>query len=440
MSYKRILTSKLSQYVGQEVEVQGWLHKKREISNKLIFLVLRDRSGLVQVIVDKTPEILKLLHLQPGSVLAISGLVVSEMRAPGLIEIHHSLIKVVVPVFEVSPIEIDKPISHEPEHYDTLFEYRVLGLRSPKEGAVFKIQAEIYKAIRQYLDGLDFTEFRSPKLLSEATEGGAETFALNYFDKTATLAQSAQFYKQIMVGVFERVYEIGATYRAEPSYTTRHMTEFTTLDVEMGFINCFEEVLEVAENLLREVAIAIWKSCPTELKTWKAVEVVLSEKIPRISLEQVHHLYLQNTGINLCHEPDPSPEEERWICEYSTKEWGSEAIFITEFPSSHKKFYHLVNAEKPEVCERADLIFRGVEIATLSQREHRYLVLLEQLKSIGGDPENPGYKYYLQAFKHGLPPHGGFGLGIERLTQKLLGLKSVKEASLFPRDVNRLGP
>jgi nondiscriminating aspartyl-tRNA synthetase len=440
MSGERILSNTLHHYINQTVLVKGWIHKKREVSSTLLFLILRDREGLVQIVVEDEGEIKKLTGMQVGSVISVSGSVVEESRATKGVEIHEPQITIVTPVMYPSPIEIDKPISHDSENFNTLFEYRVLSLRSPKEKAVFRIQSEIYSCIRQFLAHHEFTEFRSPKLLAEASEGGAETFTLEYFGKTATLAQSAQFYKQIMVGVFEKVYEIGATYRAEPSYTPRHMTEFTTLDVEMGFIESFEEVLEVAEQLVIEVVNKVWKECGNEFEMWNSFKPMLTSRFPRVSLYHLHQLYFEQTAIDLRHEKDPSPEEERFICEYSSLNWGSEAVFITEFPASEMKFYHYKNQHKPDVCERADLIFRGVEIATLSQREHRYEVLLEQLQSIGINPTHPGYKYYLQAFKHGMPPHGGFGMGLERLLQKLVGFKSVKEATLFPRDVGRLGP
>ncbi len=440
MSSKRILNSKLPSFINQEVTVKGWLHKKREISKKLLFILLRDRTGLVQIVVESETEIQKLSHLQSGSILSTTATVTKEQRSPSGVELINPLIEVEVAITENSPIEIDKEISHKPENYQTLFEYRPMGLRNLQEQSVFKIQAGIYKAIHNFMHSHDFTEFRSPKLLGAATEGGAETFELDYFGKTATLAQSAQFYKQIMVGVFERVYEIGATYRAEQSFTTRHMTEFTTLDVEIGFIDSFEDVLVLAESLLKQICNGIFSSHSPLLNLWEAKQPVLPDIIPRVTLNQVHQLYYQNVGIDNREEKDPTPDEEKFICDYSSKNWNSEAVFITEFPASDMKFYHYINEQNPTVCDRADLIFRGVEIATLSKREHRYDRLLAQMRSKGINPQEEGYKAYLLAFKHGLPPHGGFGLGLERLTQKILGLKSVKEACLFPRDVKRLSP
>lgn len=439
MSTSRILTQDIHDHIGETITIQGWLHKKRLLGG-LNFITLRDRKGLAQTKVENKDELEKLRGMQTGTVLALTGTVVADERAPGGAELHDVVVEVLVPVEYESPIEIDKPLDHKSENLDTLFEHRVIGLRNLQETAVFKVQAAVKEAARVYLRGEDFTEFNSPKLLPGATEGGAEVFSLDYFGKEATLAQSAQFYKQILVGVFERAFEIGATYRAEPSATTRHMTEFLQIDAEMGFAD-FNELLNVVDGLLQSVTKSVWETNEADLKKWNAQPVVLSESIPRLALEEVHELYSKATGENSRGEKDMRPDEERWVTEYAKKNLGSEAVFITEWPASEMKFYHRKSAENPELAERADLIFRGVEIATISMRENRYDVLVEQLRTIaGGNPDDDGFKYYLQAFKYGLPTHGGFGMGLERLTQKIIGLANVKEAALFPRDINRLGP
>lgn len=435
----RTLIRDITTKTGETVTIQGWLHKKRLLGG-LNFITLRDRSGVAQSLIDNKDEVEKLRGLQTGSVLAFTGTVVADERAPGGAELHDVTIEVLVPVTFESPIEIDKPLDHKSENLDTLFEHRVIGLRNLKETNIFKIQAGVKEAVRQYLHSQEFTEFNSPKLLPAATEGGAEVFTLDYFGKEATLAQSAQFYKQIMVGVFERAYEINPTYRAEPSATTRHMTEFIHVDAEMGFVD-FQELLRIVGGLLKSVTNDVWKNYEPQLKSWNALPVTLPEEIPQLGLEEIHNLYSEATGENTRGEKDMRPDEERWVTEYAKKNLGSEAVFVTQWPASEMKFYHRKSAENPDFAERADLIFRGVEIATISMREHRYDVLVEQLKTIaGGDPEADGFKYYLQAFQYGLPPHGGFGLGLERLTQKIIGLNNIKEASLFPRDINRLTP
>lgn len=434
----RILSSQLRQHIGKKVIVSGWLHKRRDLG-KITFLIMRDRHGLMQVI-DQTGQAEALKGLQNGTILTIRGTVVSDEKAPNGVEIHEPSITVEVPVEHVAPIEIDKPIDHTAENHETLFENRVIGLRNPTERGIFRVQATVKQSVREYLMSQDFTEFNSPKLLAGSTEGGAEVFHLDYFGKEATLAQSAQFYKQIMVGVFERVFEINPTYRAELSYTTRHMTEFMHIDLEMGFIESVNDVIEVTDHLLHYVCEKVWERCEKELIALGATKPVLASDTPVVTLKELHALYTKATGQDTTKEKDPTPAEERWICEYALKEWKSEAVFISEFPASDMKFYHYRNEKNPEVADRADLLFRGVEIATLSRREHRYDKLVEQLKAIGGNPDHPGFKYYLMAFKYGLPAHGGFGMGLERLTQKIIGLNSVKEATLFPRDVNRLAP
>lgn len=435
----RILTKELAGKAGETVTIQGWLHKKRLLGG-LNFITLRDRAGIAQSLIDDKDELEKLRGLQIGTVLALTGTVFADERAPGGAELHDVKVEVLVPVTDESPIEIDKPLDHKSENLDTLFENRVIGLRNLQETAIFKIQAGVKESVRQYLNSQEFTEFNSPKLLPAATEGGAEVFTLDYFGKEATLAQSAQFYKQMMVGVFERAYEINPTYRAEPSATTRHMTEFIHIDAEMGFVD-FQELLKMVGGLLKAVTKDVWENYEPQLKSWNAQPVVLPDEIPQLALEEIHNLYSEATGENSRGEKDMRPDEERWITEYAKKNFGSEAVFVIEWPASEMKFYHRKSAENPEIAERADLIFRGVEIATISMREHRYDVLVEQLKTVaGGDPEADGFRYYLQAFKYGLPPHGGFGMGLERVTQKIIGLNNIKEASLFPRDINRLTP
>jgi nondiscriminating aspartyl-tRNA synthetase len=245
----------------------------------------------------------------------------------------------------------------------------------------------------------------------------------------------------MMVGVFERVFEINPTYRAEPSATTRHMTEYITIDAEMGFIE-FDDLLKFTGDLLNFVVDEVWQAYGDELKQWKATNPVLPSNIPIIPMPKVHELYSKaHADEDTTSEDDLRPDEERWICKYAREHLKSDAVFVTEWPISSMKFYHRKNAANPKIVDRADLLFRGVEIATVPMRENRYDVLVQQLKNIaGGDPEHPGFKPYLQAFKYGLPPHGGFGWGLERFTEKLIGLNNVKEATLFPRDINRLAP
>lgn len=439
----RILNHEVAQHSGQEVTVEGWLHKKRLLGG-LTFINLRDRSGLIQVVVQDKDEVEKLRGLQIGTIIKVTGKAVEEPRAPGGVELHNPKLEVIIPVTDEPPIEIDKPLNHKPDNLDTLFDNRPIGLRNLQETAIFKVQAKVLQAFRTYFAEHGFTEINTPKLLAEATEGGAETFKLDYFGKTATLAQSAQFYKQIMVGVFERVYETNPTFRAEPSATTRHMTEYITIDAEIGFIE-FEELINYAGGCLLAIVRTVQQDCQAELKMWNVQPFTLPEKpqeIPRLSIHEIHEKFLKDTKEDHTGEDDLAPAEERWICDYAKKNLGSEAVFVVGWPSKSKtfKFYHRANEENPELADRADLLFRGVEITTLSMREHRYERLIAQLKANGGNPQSPGYAPLLSVYRHGMPPHGGWGWGLERTVQKILGLNSVKEASLFPRDINRLAP
>jgi nondiscriminating aspartyl-tRNA synthetase len=435
----RTLSSELKDRVGKTVHIQGWLHKKRLLGG-LTFINVRDRRGLVQVVIQDKDEVEKLRGLQIGTVLGVDGKVVKEDRAPGGAELHDAKLAVIVPVTDEPPIEIDKPLSHKPDNLDTLFEHRVLGLRNLQERAVFEIQATICAAIRGYFDDNGFTEIHSPKLLAEATEGGAEVFKLDYFGKVATLAQSPQFYKQMMVGAFERAYEIAPVYRAEPSATTRHMTEYVSVDGEMGFIT-LKDLEHFLSGLLKASVDAAWAKHETELKRWNASKPVLPDEIPVLTMHDIHGKYSKANDEDTVGEKDLRPDEERWICEYAKKNLGSEAVFVSEWPASEMKFYHKANHDDPKVADRIDLLFRGVEITTGSMREHRYDVLVRQLKTLAkGDPEDPGFAPLLTAMRYGMPPHGGFGLGLERLTEKIIGFNNVKEATLFPRDINRLSP
>ncbi len=436
----RILCKQLSEHIGQGVELRGWLHKKR-LMGGLTFIVLRDRSGVAQILVKDKDEVEKLREHQVGTILKVTGVPAEDQRAPGGVEVHDAKLTVEVPVLSQPPVEIDKPISHDSENLETLLDYRPVSLRNLREQAIFKVQAQITESLRQYFKNNEFTEIRSPKLLAAATEGGAEVFKMDYFGKQeATLAQSPQFYKQIMVGVFERVYEIAPVYRAEPSATTRHMTEFISVDGEMGFIN-LEDLKHTLGEMLNYVVDNLWTSCAEELDLWQAVKPLLKPEIPTLTIDEIHQKYTEATGTKTVGEKDLRPDEERWICEYAKKEFGSEAIFAGGWPREGAKFYHKFKDDDQTQAERVDLLFKGVEIVTASLREHRYDKLISQLEGMaGGDPESPGFKAFLGAMKAGMPPHGGFGMGLERLTQKIIGLHNVKEASLFPRDINRLDP
>lgn len=436
---ERVLARDAKASVGKNIVVKGWLHKKRLLGG-LTFINVRDRSGVIQIVVQDKTEVEKLRGLQIGTILAVTGNVIEEERAPGGVEMHDPKLEVMVPVTHESPIEIDKPLSHKSENLDTLFENRVIGLRNLQEQKIFRIRSGMTRLIRDFLYQHDFVEIQTPKLIAGATEGGAEVFKLDYFGKEATLAQSPQFYKQIMVGAFERVFEIGPTFRAELSATTRHVSEVTMLDIEMGFIDSHDDVLSMIEAMVSSVLKDIYKTFADELKSLNAPELVLKDKFPRYTVAQVHEMYTKDTGQDTTKEKDLIPAEEIWICDHAKQKEGCEAVYVTEFPIEAMKFYHRINPDDPTTVMWADLLFRGLEIATCPEREIDHQKLIEQMKKAGVNPEEPGYRYYLQAFKHGLPAHGGCGFGIDRFVEKTIGLGNIKEAILFPRDLNRLAP
>lgn len=435
----RTLSSDVKSHIGERVRIEGWLHKKRMLGG-LTFIAVRDRRGLTQLVIESKDEVEKLRGLQVGTVLSAEGTVVEEPRAPGGAELHEATVQIMVPVTDEPPIEIDKPIPHKAENLDTLFEYRALNVRNLQEQKIFRIRAALLRYIREYLSEREFIEIQTPKLLAGATEGGAEVFKLDYFGQEATLAQSPQLYKQMMVGAFERVFEIAPAFRAEPSATTRHMSEVMMLDIEMGFVEKHDEVLDMVGGMTVYALKKVYADFADELKSLNAPQLVVTETVPRISVAEIHQLYTKATGTNTTEEKDLIPDEEKWICEYAKKNLGSELVFATKFPVEAMKFYHQVNPEDPMTVLWGDLLFRGLEIATCPLREYHYDKLVAQMQKAGMDVNHPGYKYYLQAFKYGLPQHGGCGFGVDRLVEKTIGLGNVKEATLFPRDINRLAP
>lgn len=435
----RTLARDLVGKTGETATIQGWLHKKRLLGG-LNFITVRDRSGVTQSLVDNKEELEKLRGMQIGTVVALTGTVVADDRAPGGAELHDVTVEVEVPVTDEPPIEIDKPISHKSENLDTLFEYRVLNIRNLQEQKIFKIRGDLTQYMREFLRGREFVEIDTPKLLAEPTEGGAEVFKMDYFGKVATLAQSPQFYKQIMVGAFERVFEIGHSYRAEPSATTRHLTELTMLDIEMGFVENHDEVLDLVGEMTQHTLKRVYDEHADDLKSLNAPTLVLPEdgKVPRFTIAEIHEMYTKATKTDTMQEKDLIPDEERWISDYARKQLGSDLVYAVSFPAEAGKFYHKFKDDGTVAW--GDLLFRGLEISTVPLRENNYEKMIEQMEAAGLDITHEGFKYYLQAFKYGLPQHGGCGFGVDRLVQKTIGLANVKEATLFPRDINRLTP
>ena len=430
---ERTLIGELGSHIGETVSINGWVDVRRD-HGKLVFLDIRDRSGKVQVIcATNHPEALAEGQLlRPESVVAIEGIVnerPEKMRTEGLngnIELEATKISVLSKAQEL-PFEKDTEVN-----LDTYLDNLPLTLRSEKARAIFKVQAEIVKAYRAFLDSEGFKEFQAPKLIGDDAEGGADVFSLPYFyDKVAHLATSPQFYKQILVGVLERVYTVGNVYRAEKHSTTRHLNEYTSLDMEMGFINDHLDVMRVETRLMHSIIKHLKESCVEEFKTLGATLPDAPEEFPSLKLREAQKIL----GVDES-EPDLEPEHERAICEWAKREHNSDFIFITHYPVSKRPMYTFEDPEDLGYTKSFDLLFRGVEITTGGQRRHDYENLIEGIKAKGLDPDK--FSYYLQAFKYGMPPHGGWGMGLERLTQKMLGLHNVKEATLFPRDINRI--
>jgi nondiscriminating aspartyl-tRNA synthetase len=435
---ERILISEMKTYIGQEVKIEGWVDVAR-LQGKMAFFDFRDRTSKVQGVVFGKPEVLEVAtELKFGYVVAVIGKVnerPEKMRNDkvinGDIELEITGIEILSPA-EAMPFDLDSDLN-----LDTLLDYRPLTLRRERERAIFKIQSEILIAYRSFLNGEGFTEFQAPKLVGGDAEGGAEVFKVKYFKGVeASLATSPQLYKQIMAGVFERVYAVGPTFRAEKSATTRHLSEISMLDLEMSFIKDHTDVIKLTTGLMRAITERINTVCQKELEILGQPLALAPETFPTMTLREAQELIKKETGVDKTNEPDLEPEDERFLCEYANKNLGSDFVFVTHFPTSKRPFYTHVDPENPEYTRSFDLLFRGLEMCSGGQRVHSYTELVERIKSKGLDPDK--FQFYLQAFKYGMPPHGGIGLGLERLTAKFSGVGNVKEATLFPRDINRI--
>jgi len=435
---KRILIKNLKEHIGREVTIAGWVDVRRD-HGKLIFIDLRDATGKVQmVILPNHKEAHELAQkVRPEWVIEVTGKVnnrpeklVNKNEPNGEIEVEVLELKVLGQAKEL-PFELGGEIN-----IDTHLDYLPLTLRDKKHRAIFKVQTEIVKAFRDFYANEGFVEFQAPKLIGDDAEGGANSFDVTYFKHTAHLAQSPQLYKQIMVGVFERVFAVGNVYRAEKHSTTRHLNEYTSMDIEIGFIKDHGDIMDIENKFFVYLEKELRKNCAEEFAYLKAEIPKIPKEIPKMTLREAQKLITKETSKDCTREPDLEPEHERWLCDYAAKKFGSDFIFITNFPTAKRPFYTYRDEKDPTYTKGFDLLFRGVEITTGAQRIHDYDALVSSLKDKGLNPER--FSYYLQAFKYGMPPHGGFGMGLERLTAKLLGIENVKEATLFPRDLNRI--
>jgi nondiscriminating aspartyl-tRNA synthetase len=416
--------------------IKWFLHDLRKLG-KIAFLIVRDHTGLTQCILDEAEQIEWFAGLQTGTTLQVIGTTVKANNKFG-VELNQCQITILNPCHHVNPVDITKEeINVE---LDTLLENRAITLRHPKRTTVFKIASNLEKNIRSFFDTHHFTQINTPKIIAFPTEWGSEVFGFQYFEKQAYMAQSPQFYKQMMIPVFERVYEIGRAYRAEKSSTSRHMTEILMLDMEMWFIDSFEDVIQMTQSFFKTIIDKTWSDCQWAFTFLGQTQPCLIDQFPRISVQDLHELMFVETGEDYRWELDLVPVEERWICDYSAQNRWSDAVFVTDFPRSDAKFYHHQNPDNSASTDRADLLFRWVELATLTRRQVNYDTLMSQIKSKDINPDQPGLKYYLDAFKYGMPESGGFGFGMARCIQKLCGLANAKEAELFPRDTVRLTP
>ena len=422
----RILAHEVKGHEGSTISVSGWVHRIRELG-QVNFILLRDRSGIVQLVMDEKPGFTQ------ESVITASGTVRKNGKAPGGFELQVSNIQVLA---EAAP-DLPIPVNQDPGNLslDAILDHRIISLRIPKIQNIFKLQAGIVQYFGDHMRGEDFIEIKSSKLIGSGTEGGTGLFTVEYFDRKVFLAQSPQFYKQTMVASgMERVFEIGAAYRAEKHETPRHLNEYISLDVEMGFIDSEHDLMDLEMRILTSIFNRVREEQQDVLQLFdtSVPEESALDNTPRISHDEGKEIISKRTGKRVF---EINPEGERVLCDWAMEEYGVELIFVHSFPRKKRPFYTYPEGQK---TKSFDLLFRGLEITTGGKRINEYDMLLENLPKFGLTEE--GLSDYCTIFKYGCPPHGGFAIGLERLTQKILGLANVKEASLFPRDRRRVRP
>ncbi len=443
---------------GEEILLHGSVYKLRRMSG-FAFVLLRTGRHVIQCVYSPEFSRFEMEELVEESCVRVRALVAPEERSRMGWELRLLELEVLSVPAELMPIVINQKKVNT--SIEILLDYRMLTLRNEKQRAIFKIQEGICRGFRGFLQRQNFTEIHSPKLVEAGAEGGANIFSLDYFGKQAYLAQSPQFYKQMMVGVFERVYEIGPVFRAEKHDTSRHLNEYTGVDFEMGYIRSFEEIMEMEEAMLQATLGSLQEFCGQELEMLQVsmprfsregtkapqpwgVEVPTGRedmpmgRIPRIRFSQAKALVSEYYKRPMAEKEDFEPEEEDLLCQYIRGHYDSAFVFVTHYPTGKRPFYAMDNPENPAETLSFDLLFRGVEITTGGQRIHSYQQQLEKLRQRGMDPEE--FESYLLMHRHGMPPHGGLGLGLERFTARLLGYENVRQACLFPRDIHRLTP
>lgn len=426
----------LGERVGNRVLISGWLHHQR-LLKAVDFLLLRDGTGIAQVIVE-APDLRPITQAMPHeTVLAIEATVVASAQAPNGLELHDPVVTVLGTAIEEPPVEIFRP--EIPARLPTLLDHAAVSLRHPKRVASQRLLAAAVEGFRTTLRANGFVEISTPKMQETAPEGGANVFPVDYFGSTAYLAQSPQLYKQIMVGALERVFETAPAFRAEPHDTTRHLSQFLSLDAEMGFIRDHRDVMAMVTEVLR----GMLGSIAHERRSLEAHGLLdalpdVPHVIPEVHFADALAMVGEATSEDLSAEPDLAPTHERWLGEWARTTHGSDWLFVTGYPMRKRPFYTHPEPARPEWSNSFDLLFRGQEIMTGGQRLHEYSAYLDALAERGIAPDP--FAGYLEAFRHGMPPHGGFALGVERMIALLVGSPNVREVTLFPRDMQRLAP
>ncbi|MCC8168246.1 MAG: aspartate--tRNA(Asn) ligase [Clostridiales bacterium] len=421
-------------YEGRQLRVRGAVHAIRDMGD-VAFIVLRKRDGLVQCVYEKGRSQFDIHSIREGDTLEACGTYRSDERAPYGFEIRLDTIRVFSEPAEALPLQINKRKLNT--SIEAKLNNRAVALRNPRERAVFRIQEGIVRGFRDFLYGQGFTEIHTPKLGAKSAEGGANLFKLEYFHRPAILQQSPQFYKQMMVGVFERVFETAPVFRAEKHNTKRHLNEYTSLDLEMGYIDSFEDIMAMETGFLQYAMHLLESDYSDELKLLGVVLPDVS-RIPAVRFDEAKALAAEKYDRQFRNPFDLEPEEEVLIGRYFREEYGSDFVYVTHYPSKKRPFYAMDDPDDENYTLSFDLLFRGLEVTTGGQRIHDYHMLLAKMAQRGMEQE--GMEHYLNTFKYGMPPHGGLGIGLERMTMQLIGEENVRQATLFPRDLSRLEP
>ena len=420
--------------IGTEVRVNGAIHTIRDMGT-VAFIILRKREGLVQCVYEEGVSKFNLKDVKEADTVEVSGMLERSEKAPNGIEIRLGELKILSEPAEPMPLPISKWKLNT--SLEAKLNYRPISLRNIRERAKFRIQEGIVRGFRDFLYQEGFTEIHTPKIGAKSAEGGANLFRLEYFHRPAILQQSPQFYKQMMVGVFDRVFETAPVFRAEKHNTKRHLNEYTSLDFEMGYINGFEDIMAMETGFLQYTMKLLEREYAKELKILN-ITLPKTDKIPAVRFDKAKELVAEKYNRKIRNPFDLEPEEETLIGQYFKEEYDADFVFVTHYPSKKRPFYAMDDPEDSRFTLSFDLLYHGLEITTGGQRIHDYNMLVEKIAAKGMDQE--GLEQYLDTFRYGMPPHGGLGIGMERLTMKLVGEDNVRETTLYPRDLSRLEP